>query len=42
MPQRPGNPDLYLMVVGGYGLEKVFLNEVEYVRDLFDRRFDTS
>ena len=41
-PQRPGTSDLYLMVVGGYGLEKVFLNEVEYVRDLFDRRFDTS
>jgi hypothetical protein len=28
--------------MGGYGLEKVFLNEVEYVRDLFDRRFDTA
>ncbi|MES9969304.1 MAG: C13 family peptidase [Candidatus Thiodiazotropha sp.] len=42
IPQRPGIPDLYLVAVGGYGLEKVFLNEVEYVRDLFDRRFDTS
>lgn len=42
MPQRPGTPDLYLMAVGGYGLEKVFLNEVEYVRELFDRRFDTA
>lgn len=42
MPQRPGIPDLYLVAVGGYGLEKVFLNEVEYVRDLFDRRFDTA
>ncbi|MCU7942898.1 MAG: C13 family peptidase [Candidatus Thiodiazotropha sp. (ex Cardiolucina cf. quadrata)] len=42
IPQRPGVPDLYLVAVGGYGLEKVFLNEVEYVRDLFDRRFDTS
>ncbi|MES9943459.1 MAG: C13 family peptidase [Candidatus Thiodiazotropha sp.] len=42
IPQRPGIPDLYLVAVGGYGLEKVFLNEVEYVRELFDRRFDTS
>lgn len=40
-PQRPGVADLYLLAVGGYGLERVFLNEVEYVRDLFDRRFDT-
>jgi hypothetical protein len=42
IPQRPGIPDLYLVAVGGYGLEKVFLNEVEYVRDLFDQRFDTA
>jgi hypothetical protein len=41
-PQRPGIADLYLIAVGGYGLERVFLNEVEYVRDLFDRRFDTA
>jgi hypothetical protein len=41
-PQRPGVTDLYLIAVGGYGLEKVFLNEVEYVRSLFDRRFDTA
>ncbi|MCU7917815.1 MAG: C13 family peptidase [Candidatus Thiodiazotropha sp. (ex Epidulcina cf. delphinae)] len=40
-PQRPGIPDLYLVALGGYGLEKVFLNEVEYVRSLFDQRFDT-
>jgi hypothetical protein len=39
--QRPGVSDLYLVAVGGYGLEKVFLNEVEYVKSLFDRRFDT-
>lgn len=42
MHQRPGIPDLYLVAMGGYGLEKVFLNEVEYVRELFDRRFGTS
>ncbi|MCG7985242.1 MAG: C13 family peptidase [Candidatus Thiodiazotropha lotti] len=40
--QRPGITDLYLITVAGYGLENVFLNEVEYVRELFDRRFDTS
>ncbi len=39
--ERPGVTDLYLLAVGGYGLEKVFLNEVEYVRELFDQRFDT-
>jgi hypothetical protein len=38
---RPGVADLYLLAVGGYGLERVFLNEVEYVRDLFDERYDT-
>jgi len=41
-PQRPGIEDLYLMAVGGYGLEDVFLNEVEYVRDLFDRTYGTE
>jgi hypothetical protein len=40
-PQRPGVTDLYLLAMGGYGLEKVFLNEVAYVRQLFDARFDT-
>jgi hypothetical protein len=39
--QRPGVADLYLLAVAGYGLERVFLNEVEYVRDLFDERYDT-
>lgn len=38
---RPGMTDLYLLAVGGYGLEDVFLNEVRYVQDLFDRSFDT-
>ncbi len=40
--QRPDVTDLYLLAVGGYGLENVFLNEVEYVRDLFDQRFHTQ
>lgn len=39
---RPGITDLYLVTFAGYGYEKVFLNEVEYVRKLFDRRFDTK
>lgn len=40
--QRPGVIDLYMLAVGGYGQEKVFLNEVEYVKALFDRQFDTK
>jgi hypothetical protein len=40
--QRPGVADLYFLGVGGYGLENVFLNEVEYVRGLFDQRFGTA
>lgn len=40
--QRPGVEDLYLLAVGGFGLEDVFLNEVEYVRDLFDREYGTE
>ena len=39
---RPGITDLYLVTFAGYGYEKVFLNEVEYVRKLFDRKFDTE
>jgi len=41
-PQRPGVVDLYLLAFGGYGPEDVFLNEVEYVRDQFDRRYATE
>jgi hypothetical protein len=40
--QRPGTTDLYLTAVAGYGYERVFLNEVEYVKRLFDERFDTQ
>ncbi|WP_020683201.1 C13 family peptidase [Marinobacterium rhizophilum] len=39
--QRPGVTDLYLMAVGGYGLEDVFLKEVEFVREQFDRQYAT-
>jgi hypothetical protein len=38
---RAGITDLYLLALGGYGYEKVFLNEVKYVQKLFDRKFDT-
>jgi hypothetical protein len=41
-PQRPGVADLYLLAVGGFGLEDVFLKEVEYVREQFDRQYATT
>ncbi|MCB1926138.1 MAG: hypothetical protein KDJ27_20795, partial [Gammaproteobacteria bacterium] len=33
--------DLYLLAFAGYGTENVFLNEVEYVKALFDERYGT-
>ncbi len=41
-PQRPGVADLYLLAIGGFGLEDVFLKEVEFVRDQFDRQYATA
>jgi hypothetical protein len=41
-PQRPGVTDLYLLALGGFGLEDVFLKEVEFVRAQFDRHYDTA
>jgi hypothetical protein len=41
-PQRAGVVDLYFVGFGGDASQDVFLKEVRYVRDLFDRRFDTS
>jgi hypothetical protein len=41
-PQRPGVTDLYLLALGGFGLEDVFLKEVEFVRAQFDRQYDTA
>ncbi|UTW11683.1 C13 family peptidase [Marinobacterium rhizophilum] len=41
-PQRPGVTDLYLLALGGFGLEDVFLKEVEFVREQFDRQYDTA
>ncbi len=40
-PHRPGITDLYLLGFAGDGRERVFLNEIEFVRDLFDREFQT-
>ncbi len=41
-PGELGRTELYLLALGGYGEEDVFLNEVEYVRDQFDSRFGTG
>ncbi|HLF96326.1 MAG TPA: C13 family peptidase [Methylococcaceae bacterium] len=39
--ERPGVPDLYFVGFAGQADEKVFANEIKYVRELFDGRFDT-
>lgn len=39
--QRPGVVDLYFIGFAGYAPQDVFLKETNYVRALFDRRFDT-
>jgi hypothetical protein len=39
---RPGVTDLYFVGFAGQADERVFAHEVEYVRDLFDRRFGTA
>lgn len=41
-PGEAGKTELYLLALGGYGEENVFLNEVEYVRDQFDSHFGTE
>lgn len=40
-PQRPNVSDLYLVGFGGDAAEDVFMKEVRYVQELFNRRFDT-
>jgi len=42
MEHTPGTTDLYLLAFGGYGLENVFLKEVEYVQSFFDEQFNTK
>lgn len=41
-PQRPGHPDLFVLGFAGDGSEPVFRNEVGYLRDLFEQRFDAA
>jgi hypothetical protein len=41
-PGRPGVPELFLLAVGGYGAQDVFLREVLAVDALFRERFDTA
>ncbi len=41
-PQRPNAPDLYFVGFAGYGWQDVFMKEVNTVRALFDKRFDTQ
>lgn len=39
---RPGVTDLYFVGFGSYASQDVFMNEVQYVRNLFDTVFDTG
>ena len=39
--QRASVSDLYFVGFAGYGWQDVFMNEMDTVRTLFDRRFDT-
>jgi hypothetical protein len=41
LPERAGVADLYFVGFAGDGRQDVFMNEVLYVRDLMDDRFDT-
>ena len=41
-PERPGVTDLYLVAMGGYGSQDVFLREVKSVSTLFAERFGTQ
>ena len=40
--QRPNVSDLYFVGFAGYGWQDVFMKEVNTVRALFDKRFDTA
>lgn len=42
LPERAGVTDLYFIGAGSYAQQDVFMKEVRYVRDLFDRRFDSQ
>ncbi|WP_394780459.1 C13 family peptidase [Undibacterium sp.] len=42
LPAPAGKASMYFLGVAGYGGQDVFMKEVNYVRDMFDRRFGTS
>ncbi len=41
-PQRPGQPDLYVLGFAGDGSEQVFENEVRFLHDLAGQRLDAA
>jgi len=41
-PRTAGKPNLFFIGFAGDGEEDVFLNEAEYARDLFGKRFDAA
>lgn len=42
LPGRPGVVDLYFVAFGADASQEVFVREVRYARDLFERRFDAA
>jgi len=42
LPSRKNITDLYFVGFGSYAPEDVFMKEVNYAKDLFDRKFDTK
>ena len=41
LDQRPNHTDLYWVGFGSHAYQNVFMSEVQFVQNLFDRRFDT-
>ena len=41
-PRKPGQPNLFVVAFAGDGEEDVFRNEVEFVDELFSKRFDAN
>lgn len=41
LPERANVPDLYFLGFAGDASQDVFMKEVQYAKDLFDRQFDT-
>jgi hypothetical protein len=42
LPERKGIADIYFVGFGGYANQDVFMKEVQYARELFDKRYDTE